>query len=136
MKRREKEEKKRLELEEEAKLKKEREELLRKQQLEEERKRRIKEEVDAENKRLKDLAFNQGRPNSKKVEFDIRETQPQDTKPSVIMYDPKGDEDLKKGIQEQIARLKNQIIDQQSQVVNQITELKHETQQIYKDMKH
>lgn len=114
---------------EEERIKREREELERRLDEEQNKKRRLKDEMDAENKRLKDLAYNMNRPGSKKVEFDLREQNPQETKPSVIVYDPKADEDLKKGIQDHITRLRNQVQEQQMQVINQITELKQETQQ-------
>lgn len=121
--------KKQEEREEEERIRKEQEMLRLKLEEEENKKKRLKERIDEENKRLKDLAFNMNRPKSKKVEFDIKPTEQSQTQPSVVVYDPQGDEDLKRGINDQILRLKNQIQEQQMQVINQITDLKQETQQ-------
>lgn len=128
-KKRDLEKKKQEELEEDERIRREKKELEARLYEEELKKKRLKESIDMENKRLRDLAFNQNRPNSKKVEFNIKENPIQDEKPSVVVYNPKEDDDLKKAINDQILRLKNQINDQQMQLISNISELKNETQQ-------
>lgn len=135
-KKREEERRRREEFEEEERLKKEREALERRLKEEEEYKKKQKEEIDLENQKLRDKAFNQLRPSSRKVKFDdfygnTEDNQVVNEKPEIVIdaFDPKHDERIKKELNEQIIRLRNQINEQQQQVINQIIDLKAETQQ-------
>lgn len=131
-KKKEQEEKRREELIEEERLKKEREDLMAKLKQEEDRRRRLKEDTDRANQIKSDKAFNHIRPASKKVQFEVREPEePKINAPQIVIEnsDPTQDEKVRKELADQIIRFKNQISEQQSQVLNMVADLKNETQQ-------